>query len=73
MKKLIVLLAVLSVLGAPTLISAAPPNAPLCGRVVRRIAPAEPRGFYGYDVLVGRQIVRWGSLAKLGVGARICV
>lgn len=72
MKKLIVALALLSALNCQP-IFAAPPAAPLCGRVVRRIAPATPRGLYRYDVVVGSKILRWSAPTKYGIGARICV
>jgi hypothetical protein len=72
MKKFIILLALLSVLGGPAICTAAPLT-PICGRIVRRIAPPEPRGFWRYDVLVGRQILRWSSPAKLGLGTQMCV
>ena len=73
MKKLIVLLALLTVLGAPTATYATPPAAPLCGRVVWRIAPTQARGFYRYDVLVSGKIKRWSAPTKYAIGARICV
>jgi hypothetical protein len=72
MKKFIVILALLSVISYPTAF-AAPKTEPLCGRIVRRIAPAEPRGIYRYDVLVGKSLKRWSTPTKLAIGARLCV
>jgi hypothetical protein len=72
MKKLIVLCALLSMLGAPN-VNAAPAAAPICGRVVRRIVPIDDRGFYRYDVMVGGKVLRWSAPARLALGARICV
>jgi hypothetical protein len=72
MKKLLVLFALLSMLGA-TPVYAVPAAAPICGRVVRRIAPSEPRGFYRYDVVVGGKVLRWSAPTRLALGAHICV
>lgn len=73
MKKLIILLALLSALGAPTATYAAPPAAPFCGRIVWRTNPTTLRGLYHYDVLVGTKLYHWTAPTRYTLGGRLCV